>query len=50
MAEKIVEKDISVKMARRRLCVLDMAETLGNILEACRRGGMDCTSFYELYD
>ena len=47
MSEKIVEKDSATKVARKRLSVLDMAETLGNISEACRRGGMDRTSFYE---
>ena len=45
MAEKIVEKKAEVKVARQRLSVLEMAETLGNISEACRRGGMDRTSF-----
>lgn len=47
MAGKTVEKDAAVKVARQRLSVLEMAETLGNISEACRRGGMDRTSFYE---
>jgi len=47
MAGKTVEKDPVVKVARQRLSVLEMAETLGNISEACRRGGMDRTSFYE---
>ena len=42
-----VSKDPAVKVARQRLSVLEMAETLGNISEACRRGGMDRTSFYE---
>ena len=37
MAGKIVEKDATVKVARQRLSVLEMAETLGNISEACRR-------------
>ena len=47
MAGKIIEKDAATKVARRRLSVLEMAETLGNISEACRRRGMDRTSFYE---
>ncbi|NLW78620.1 MAG: helix-turn-helix domain containing protein [Ruminococcaceae bacterium] len=47
MAGKVVEKDSAVKVARQRLSVLEMAETLSNISEACRRGGMDRTSFYE---
>jgi len=34
-------------MARKRLSVLDLAEALGNVSEACRRSGMDRTSFYE---
>lgn len=47
MKEKVVTKDAATKVARQRLSVLEMAETLGNISEACRRGGMDRTSFYE---
>lgn len=47
MAEKRVEKDAATKVARQRLSVLEMADALGNISEACRRGGMDRTSFYE---
>ena len=47
MSGKVVEKDASAKVARQRLSVLEMAETLGNISEACRRGRMDRTSFYE---
>ena len=47
MAGKIVEKDAVTKAARQRLSVLEMSEALGNISEACRRGGMDRTSFYE---
>ena len=48
MSEKITEKDTATKLARKRLSVLEMVEALGNISEACRRGGMDRTSFYEL--
>ncbi|MBI1315774.1 IS481 family transposase, partial [bacterium] len=33
-------------MARKRLSVLQLAENLGNVTEACRRMGMDRTSFY----
>ncbi len=47
MSGKIEEKDPATKVARQQLSVLEMAETLGNISEACRRGGMDRTSFYE---
>lgn len=47
IAGEIVEKDATVKVARERLSVLEMAETLGNISEACRRGGIDQTGFYK---
>jgi len=39
--------DASEKIARHRLSVLELAEQLGNISEACRRRGMDRTSFYK---
>jgi len=39
--------DASEKIARQRLSVLELAEQLGNISEACRRRGMDRTSFYK---
>jgi transposase InsO family protein len=35
------------KVARQRLSVLQLAETLGNVSEACRRRGMTRTQFYE---
>ena len=35
------------KIARQRLSVLQLAEELGNITEACWRQGMDRTSFCE---
>lgn len=38
MAGRVVEKDAVVKVARQRLSVLEMAETLGNISEACPPG------------
>ncbi len=44
---KITTKDPEEKLARKRLSVLQLAEILGNVSEACRRGGMDRTSFYE---
>lgn len=47
MTEKCTEKDPALKLARQRFSVLEMAEALGNVSEACRRGGMDRTSFYE---
>lgn len=40
-------KDPSEKLALSRLRVLKLAEDIGNIAEACRRGNMDRTSFYE---
>lgn len=44
---KITTKDPALKLAHKRLSVLQLAETLGNVSEACRRGGLDRTSFYE---
>lgn len=35
------------KLAKQRLSVLELAERLGNITEACRRGGMHRSQFYE---
>ncbi len=35
------------KVARHRLSVLELAEALGNVSEACRRRGMTRTQFYE---
>lgn len=45
--EKLTTKDPMVKVARQRMSVLQLAEALGNVSEACRRSGMDRTSFYE---
>jgi transposase InsO family protein len=39
--------DATEKVARQRLSVLQLAEALGNAAEACRRRGMDRTSFFE---
>jgi transposase InsO family protein len=36
-----------VKVARQRLSVLELAEKLGNVSEACRRRGVTRTQFYE---
>jgi transposase InsO family protein len=47
VARKITAKDASEKLAHRRLTVLELAERLGNVAEACRRGGIDRTSFYD---
>lgn len=43
---RMTAKDPSEKIARKRMSVLQLAESLGNVSEACRRGGMDRTSFY----
>jgi hypothetical protein len=34
------------KLARQRLSVLELAEALGNVSEACRRRGMTRTQFH----
>ena len=47
MTEKATEKDPALKVAKHRLSVLEMAKAIGNVSEACRRSGMDRTSFYE---
>lgn len=39
--------NVATKVARQRLSVLQLAEALGNAAEACRRRGMDRTSFFE---
>ena len=43
---RIVAKDPKEKIARKRLTVLQLAENLGSVSEACRQSGMDRTSFY----
>src|SRR5215218_6964728 len=35
------------KLARQGLSVLELAEALGNVSEACRRRGISRTQFYE---
>jgi hypothetical protein len=45
-ARKVTPKDAKEKLAHRRLTVLELAERLGNFAEACRRSGIDRTSFY----
>ncbi len=35
------------KVARHRLSVLELAQVLGNVNEACRRRGMTRTQFYD---
>ncbi len=52
VAEKVTEtritaKDPVVKLARRRLSVLELAQELGSVSKACKQAGMDRTSFYE---
>jgi hypothetical protein len=37
---KITTKDPAFKLAHKRLTVLQLAESLGNVSEACRRGGL----------
>lgn len=44
---KLTAKDPTTKLAHQRLSVLQLAEALGSVSEACRRSGMDRTSFYE---
>jgi hypothetical protein len=39
-------RDAGKKLARPQLIGLEFAEQLGNVSEACRRGGIDRTSFY----
>lgn len=39
--------EAKLKIAKQRLSVLELAERLGSVSEACRRRGMDRTSFYE---
>jgi len=39
--------DAVTKLAQQRLSVLQLAETLGNVSEACRQRGISQTTFYE---
>ena len=45
--KRVTAKDPREKLAHRRMTVLELAERLGNVSEACRRGGLDRTSFYD---
>jgi transposase-like protein len=45
--KRVSAKDPETKLAHRRLTVLELAQTLGNVTEACRQGGIDRSSFYE---
>jgi transposase InsO family protein len=40
-------EDAKENLAHRRLAALELADRLGNVAEACRRSGIDRTSFYE---
>jgi len=44
---KVSAKDPAEKLAHRRLSVLELAQELGCVSQACKRAGMDRTSFYE---
>lgn len=46
-SKKRRSRDAATKMAEQRLSVLELARELCNVAEACRRRGMDRTSFYE---
>jgi transposase InsO family protein len=45
--KRITDKDRAVKLARKRLSVLELAQELGSVSKACKQAGMDRTSFYE---
>ena len=45
-ADRLTAEDPGTKLAHRRMQVLELARELGNVSEACRRSGMDRTSFY----
>jgi transposase InsO family protein len=44
---RVTTKNAAEKVARKRLSAIELAQTLGNVAEACRRSGVDRTSFYE---
>src|SRR3712207_9476986 len=46
-ARRTTAEDTNEELAHRRLTVLELAERLGNVTEACRRGGIDRTSSYD---
>jgi transcriptional regulator of acetoin/glycerol metabolism len=45
--EETMTTDAATKLATQRLSVLELAEALGNVSEACRRRGISRTTFYE---
>ncbi|SDG38086.1 helix-turn-helix domain-containing protein [Roseospirillum parvum] len=47
ISKKGSSRDAASKIARQRMSVLELAQELGNVAEACRQRGMDRTSFYE---
>ncbi|PRD40626.1 IS481 family transposase [Phyllobacterium phragmitis] len=46
-SEERSERDAASELAEHRLSVLELAKELDNVAEACRRRGLDRTSFYE---
>jgi hypothetical protein len=42
---RIVTEELTEKLARQRLSVLQRAQARGSVSAACRRSGMDRTSF-----
>lgn len=46
-ARRSVLRDAATKVAQSRLSVLKLARERGNVAEACRRRGLDRTSFNE---
>jgi transposase InsO family protein len=47
--KRITDKDPAVKLARKRLSVLELAQELGSVSKACKQAGMDRTSFYDSF-
>lgn len=45
--QRVTDKDPAVKLARKRLSVLELSQELGSVSKACKQAGMDRTSFYE---
>lgn len=46
-ARRVTAKEANTRLAYRRLSVLQLAQSLGSVLEACLRGDMDLSRFYE---
>jgi transposase len=46
-SEQKSTKETTEKTIKKRLQVIQLAESLGNVSEACRKTGIDRTSFYE---